>query len=140
MDYVVDASVAVKWLLPEIHSAAAELLLAEQHALFAPDLLYAEAANVLWKRVVRREIGETLARDALRHLLDVDIDITAADVLAEEALTIACAHRRPVYDSLYIALARQRDALLVTADRRLYNAMRDTEFAESLLWVADLEA
>ena len=47
---VIDASVAVKWFLPEIHTDAAEKWMARDAAFLAPDLIYAEFGNVLWKR------------------------------------------------------------------------------------------
>ena len=140
MHYVVDASVAVKWLLPEVHSSEAELLLSEDVALSAPDLLYAEIGNVLWKRVINGDIADDQAREALRRLLLVEIDIAPADLLVADALAIACAHRRSIYDSLYIALAVQQDSVLVTADKRLHNAMRDTPLARRLVWIADVGA
>jgi predicted nucleic acid-binding protein len=55
--YVVDASVAVKWYLPEPESDAAGRLLDPEHDLIAPDLLFAEVGNALWKRWRRGEIG-----------------------------------------------------------------------------------
>jgi hypothetical protein len=55
--FVVDASVAIKWFLPEIHSDAALRLLAGEHTLHAPDLIFSEFGNVLWKRFRKREIS-----------------------------------------------------------------------------------
>ena len=52
--FVVDASVAIKWFLPEIHSDAALPLLAHKHLLHAPDLIFSEFGNVLWKRVRKK--------------------------------------------------------------------------------------
>jgi predicted nucleic acid-binding protein len=135
---VVDASVASKWLLPETHAFEAEKLLSSDVELLAPDLLYAEIGNVLWKRVVSRDISEEKAREAFRQLMAVEIEIIPATFLLEDALALACRYRRTVYDSLYLALAAQRDAGLVTADKRLYNAMRETPLAKRMTWIADL--
>ena len=44
---VIDASVAVKWFVPEIHSAAAARLLEPEIVLCAPDLIGPEFGNVL---------------------------------------------------------------------------------------------
>lgn len=140
MHYVVDASVAVKWLLPETHTSQAESLLSDHVTLSAPDLLYAEIGNVLWKRVSSSDISADNAQEALRQLMAVEIYIAPASLLLVDALDMACKYRRTVYDSLYIALAVQHDAVLVTADKRLYNAMRETQLAKWLLWIADLKA
>ena len=48
MKWVVDASVAAKWLVPEADSPLAEALLDDD--LLAPDLLFAEVGNILWNK------------------------------------------------------------------------------------------
>jgi predicted nucleic acid-binding protein len=63
---VVDASVVVKWLLPEIHSEAAKRLLADELQLWAPDLVWAEVGNVLWKRSRRGELPADVVTALLR--------------------------------------------------------------------------
>ena len=55
MKVVVDASVAAKWFLPEIHSDAAARLLDPAIALYAPDLIVPEFGNILWKKIRRRK-------------------------------------------------------------------------------------
>ncbi|HUY12806.1 MAG TPA: type II toxin-antitoxin system VapC family toxin [Terriglobia bacterium] len=61
MRVVLDASVAVKWLLPEADSEKAQDVLLDWNAgrleLVVPGLLLAEVANVLWKKAGKREIG-----------------------------------------------------------------------------------
>ena len=54
MKWVVDASAAAKWLAPEPESAQADTLL--EHDLVVPDLVFAEVANILWKKQLRREM------------------------------------------------------------------------------------
>ena len=65
--FVVDASVVIKWFVSEIHSDAAHRLLAATHQYLAPDLLFPEVGNVIWKKVRRGELtaeeGEGLAVD-----------------------------------------------------------------------------
>lgn len=53
--YVVDASVGIKWFVPEIHSEAAQKLLIDDHTLLIPDLFFPEVGNIFWKRVRRGE-------------------------------------------------------------------------------------
>ena len=45
--YVIDASVAVKWFVPETYSQAALHFLDVDHELIAPDLLIPELGNTL---------------------------------------------------------------------------------------------
>lgn len=138
MHYVVDASVAAKWLLPEEHSARAELLLANGTSLSAPDLLYAEVANVLWRRVLRGEVTEESADEVLALLLQIEIDVTPAREIIAEASAIACRLKRTVYDAVYLALALEEDAVLVTSDRRLCNAVRGTALKDHIRWLGDV--
>jgi predicted nucleic acid-binding protein len=49
--YVVDASVAVKLYVPEVHSQKAVQFFSDQHDLLAPDLMLSEFGNIIWKKV-----------------------------------------------------------------------------------------
>lgn len=134
---VVDASVAVKWLVPEIHSAAAVQVLARASALLAPDLIWAELGNVLWKKRRRGELTADVARNMLRDFRRFPFTVHAAESLMEEAFNIADGFGRSVYDSLYLALALREGCPLVTADRRFYEAMEGGPLGSSLRWVED---
>lgn len=90
---VVDASVAVKWFLPEIHGEAAARLLEGRHVLLAPDLLFPEVGNVLWKRVSRGELSEEDAVAVLEALDAVSIELFPSRLLMQLALEIACGTR-----------------------------------------------
>jgi predicted nucleic acid-binding protein len=125
--YVIDAGVAVKWFIPEDDSATARRLLDFFHQgavnLTAPDLLIAEATNVFWKRADRNDITAQEAEDNLNDLLALNLPLVPSSLLAPRALAIARAHRRSVYDCLYLALALDRGCDLVTTDERLVNAV-----------------
>jgi predicted nucleic acid-binding protein len=125
--YVIDAGVAVKWFIPEDDSATARRLLDLFHQgavnLTAPDLLVAEATNVFWKRADRNDITAQEAEDNLNDLLALNLPLVSSSLLAPRALAIARAHRRSVYDCLYLALALDRGCDLVTTDERLVNAV-----------------
>ena len=53
---VIDASIAIKWVIEEEGTAEA-LLLRNKARLRAPDLLAAECANILWKKAQRKELS-----------------------------------------------------------------------------------
>ncbi len=136
--YVVDASVAVKWYLPEIHDAAALRLLHDGVELLAPDLIYSEVGNILWKRVRAGDMTSAEADAVLQSFGRLGLDISPAWPLVLSAFEIACRTQRMVYDSLYMALAVRESALLVTADEKFRNAIAGTPLAAHLLWVADI--
>lgn len=122
VEYVIDASVAVKWFIPDPQSDRAASLLADYRAhrvdFIAPDLLIPEVGNALWKRsVLRGEIAFTDAQAMYRDFIDLKIPLCPSPALAERALVIAAEHRHSLYDSLYVALALERKCALVSADR-----------------------
>ena len=137
---VVDSSVALKWFVPEVLTDEAVSLLDAGIELLAPDLLYPEAGNILWKKVGRGEIEPRDARDILAALGRVPLSVVSSSLLVEAALEIALAHRRTVYDALYVALAVARDAVFVTADDRLARALRGGPLAAHVRALSTLPA
>jgi predicted nucleic acid-binding protein len=119
---VVDASVALKWLLPEPDSEAA-LDLIGRAVLAAPEMMVVEVANALSTRIRRRELTPLEARTSLADLHAIHVDYAADRELASAALSLAADLGHPVYDCLYLALAIDRAAMVVTADRRFVSAV-----------------
>lgn len=134
---VVDASVAVKWFLPEPYARAARRVLAGRRTLLAPDLIWAEVSNVLWKRLQRAEITREVAERILRDFRRFPLRTDAAKRLLEPAWALAAQWGVSVYDGLYLALAISRRCRLVTADRSLIEATKKASFASSIIWVEE---
>ncbi len=118
MSLVIDASVALKWVLDEPGGAEAEALLDE--ALIAPGLWLIEAANALWKRAGRGEISLDEAAERLQALLNAPVATPRAEDDLASALSLASQLAHPVYDCLYLALAIREDTQVVTADTRFF--------------------
>lgn len=117
MTIVVDASVALKWVMPEEQSAAA-MALRSSVELIAPVIWITEAANGLWKYVARRELDLSEAQQRLSRLRSAPVAANAIDDDIEDALRLATELSHPVYDCLYLALALRRNTYVVTADGR----------------------
>ena len=125
-ELVIDASVAVKWYVPEDHSGEAlEVLAARERGeirFHVPDLFTTEVGYVLWQKVRRRAlaIGEAqlIARDLLGNPMTVH---NTREVLGQD-LRLAAAGRIAFYDGVYVALAVGLGATLVTADAKLVRA------------------
>ena len=137
MSIVVDASVALKWYFPEEYSAEAFKLLSRYTEAHIPDLLLIEFGNVLWQRVKR---GSISADEASRVAISLDsLPITlhrhSAHTLLPAALEIACQTGATVHDSLYIALAKQKETFCITADQKLINIIENTPLAKHIAWV-----
>ena len=122
--YVVDASVAVKWLIPEEHSECAMRLLdgwlEGGLELDAPGLLRLEVTNALRRYVERGVIDAGKAREGLGIFREIALDYHEEDwLLIEEALEASLTTGLSIYDAVYFVLARRLEATLITADRRL---------------------
>jgi predicted nucleic acid-binding protein len=120
---VIDASVAVKRVIREPDSERAEFLL--DHGLVAPDLLVAECANDLWKKVRRRELTKEEAEIAAQTLEQADLTVESTSERLALATSIAVEFDHPAYDAVYLAVAEASNLRLATADDRLVRKVRE---------------
>lgn len=137
--FIVDASVAAKWFIDEEYSEAALSVLKEKNRLHAPDFLLLEMDSIIckWIRrgVVNVEEGTEL-RDALRRYPIQNHPFTS---YLDSAFAIANQTGQSIYDCLYVALAALLNARMVTADRRLYEGIRNGRFKKHIVWIEDIE-
>jgi predicted nucleic acid-binding protein len=128
--YVLDASVAAKWFLPD----AGETLVSESLQILdgysqgrihlqVPDLFWPEFGNILWKAVRQGRISTESASEAIHLLVEENISTYPSQHVLSDAFEIAAAFQRTVYDSLYVALALASGNVLVTADEWLANSL-----------------
>ena len=137
MTVVIDASVALKWALREDDSPLAHALL-DRQPMIAPDFWRVEAANGLWKAVGRGEMSVPEARAGLELFDIAPVEPVTAVELLPEALTYAARLMHPIYDCLYLALAVQRQTVMVTADGKFVRALRgEAELAGRVVLLAD---
>lgn len=127
---VVDASVAVQWVVPSAASLLTEPALRllrryrdREVEFMVPDLFWAEVANALCKGVRQRRWRREDAEDGVAELTRYNFETVPSLLLMEQALPIALNFGIALYDCLYVALALQAKADLITADERLANAM-----------------
>ena len=103
---VPDASVAVKWYVPEPGSDEAVRLLDPRFELHVPMYFFTEAASVFQRKVaVDRTLSEAEGLNAFQLLWTVPMTIHTTEGLLEDAFRHGVRYRRPVYDSLYLVLA-----------------------------------
>lgn len=124
---VIDNGIAVKWFVPEPDSAKARSIFRDYEngslKLLAPDLIFAEFGNVIWKKHQFQNLSLNDANDAITEFKNLTLTIAPSADLFERAFEIAVAHKRTFYDSLYLALAEREKCEFVTADERLFNAV-----------------
>ncbi|MGH6986632.1 MAG: type II toxin-antitoxin system VapC family toxin [Caulobacteraceae bacterium] len=134
MRFVVDASVALKWVIEEAGSPQAVALRSAEQ-LLAPDLILAECVNALWKKVRRAEIDPETCHQAARLLAQAPVEIRPTRDLVTLAMEMTFILDHPAYDCFYLALAFSEGCALVSADERFRlkaNAKKALGIAETL--------
>jgi predicted nucleic acid-binding protein len=135
--WVVDASVVIKWYVPEDNYEAARAMRTAETALAAPDLLFAETANILWKLVRRGEMTASRAIEIIEEVAAAPFITISNQSLAQDALDLAIATGLTAYDASYVALAIRLDKILITADEKLVRKLTGTRSANQVRLLAD---
>lgn len=139
MTWVVDASVAAKWFFEEELTDKASSIIQSNRPLLAPDLIFAEVCNVAWKRVRQREISRAHAIAVASALPGMFSLITPNSEILDEALELALKLDHPVYDCLYLSLAKARDVSLVTADAGLARLAKKKRAGITVEYLAEVK-
>lgn len=135
---VVDTSVVIKWYIEgEPDSDSARRLLIGVPHFAVPDLMFAEVANVLWKKVRHGEITEKRAMAITELLQDGPFEIYSDYELMPEALRIAVKYSITSYDASYVALAIELGVEFATTDRKLSQKLHNTPAAAYVTLLAD---
>ena len=138
---VVDASIAIKWVVDEDGSEDA-LLLRQGYRLIAPDLLMAECANILWKEV-RHEMTPEAGDLEAGLLARSDVELKPMKNLTRASTRMAIELSHPAYDCVYLALAMAYGCAFVTADLHLVRKVRlraEQPFSSCIVAVAELRS
>jgi len=137
--YVIDTSVLVKYVLPAEHDDNLKRIVSLHREsiiqLVAPSFLLVECANVLWKNALRIGIPIENAIAALNNLRGINVRLVPQEDILEDALRLALNMEITVYDALYCA--QRESAEIITEDRRLRNALDDTNirYLTLQMWV-----
>ena len=115
---VLDASVAIKFFVPEEDSGLAENLMRSKLAFHAPELLRIEFANTCWKMAVKGRISASVHGAASLELEQMIAKWHGSHDYLARALARAGAANHPIYDFIYLELAKSLGALLITADKK----------------------
>lgn len=126
---VIDASVALKWQLRDEADVdrADSILLDFAHGrveLIAPSLWLYEVTNGIRTAVVRGRLSADQGREAAKNFLHLGVHLHPFFPIAVHAYDLACRYGLAVYDSVYIALAKQYGAELYTADGPFYDKIK----------------
>ena len=136
--YVLDASVVIKWFVPEAHSESALKLKEVDARFYAPAFLTLEVGNVLAKKRRRNELTHGETEHIWRAFRQAPIRRQADGTLVLAAFDLAQQTRTALYDNLYLALAIELNSPFVTADRKYYQAHQATPYRQRIAWIEDL--
>ncbi len=134
---VIDASVLIKLFFEEEHSGAAERFVQATEELLAPDLIWSETANVIWKRYRRGELSHEDAAGIAAQIVGMPLRISPSANLIPDALDLAMQFDRTVYDGLYVALAVRTKSVVISGDERLVNSLTGTPLEKNVAWIGD---
>jgi predicted nucleic acid-binding protein len=141
---VVDASVALKWVLFEEFTHQARILyeaaLTAHRPFLVPPHFFSEVTSALYQRTRTREparhLTEDEAHEAFTQFSRFQVQTTAPENLYERAFLFARDNRLPsLYDSLYVVLAQMMEVTLWTADQRLFTTA--SPVAPWVHWIGD---
>lgn len=129
---VVDASLALKWVLRELDSNIAIILLnkwnSEGTEVIAPALFAYEVTNILHREAVKGKLTYDEAKKLLTKLFSIGTSLEFSEYqykdISTRAMEFAHIYRLPAaYDAHYLALAERKNCEYWTADLRLWNAI-----------------
>lgn len=126
---VVDASLAIKWALPEDFALEAAALLLDWHAqgfeLVAPNWFASEITNIVFQRLKKGVVTFEEAIGVVQNVCAfmILLDVNVADAM--RALRIAHGtNQKASYDSQYLVFAEREGCELWTADKQFWAAAR----------------
>ena len=121
---VLDASAAVRLILADPAAADLAERVGGAALVLAPELMLTELANTLWKLQRADRLNDLDPQELLAEARELVDRLEPDRHLQAEALALACHLNHPVYDCLYLALARREAVSLISSVRRL-NALAE---------------
>ena len=138
MKYVIDASVSVKWYVPEIYEQEAVSLLNGKPRFQAPELIFPEFGNIIWKKVGRGDLTTAEGEKIITEFSQRKWTIHPHQKIIIPAYVGADSSGQTVYDWTYLALAVSLSCEMVTADEKFYKALEKTPLKNNLKWIGDV--
>jgi len=143
VNLVIDANVLMKFFLPEVLSGQAAKILTQveqgEIRLRAPDLIYPETGNILWKKHRRKELSRSEVEEISGSIESLPISIEPSKPLMSLAIELGMVYGITVYDSMYMVVAKISESALITADRKLVEQISKTDYRKYVTWLGHYE-
>jgi len=121
---VLDASAAVEVVLQRESAPRFAEILTQADLVLAPTLLITEASNVFWKYQKFADYPQDACEKSIEHIVALADEYVSEVELYREAFSLGCMLDHPIYDMVYLVLARRNNAKLLTMDKKLISAAK----------------
>lgn len=135
---IIDASFAIKWLIPEEGTDKALAVLDNLKRFLVPDLFLIESDSIVTKKVRRRELDVSDAAKLQHKIRQFPYVIIPYGDISKFSLELSCTMAISHYDACYLAVAIEYEAVLYTADVRMANGLKNTPFNKYIRCITDL--
>ncbi|MGN8224712.1 type II toxin-antitoxin system VapC family toxin [Gracilimonas sp. BCB1] len=129
---VIDASVALKWVINEAQSDEALNLLDQLDSIVCPEIFFIEIDAVLTKRVRMRELTGAEAKKKKGYIRRLPCQLISTNKIEDEAFELSTIFNLSYYDALYLVTSIQYERVLYTADIRFFNAVQNTLYKDNI--------
>lgn len=129
-NYIIDASIAAKWIFYEKDSDQAEIFLKKIDRMLVPYLFLIEMSSIISKKVRKRELSISEALEKRKELEDLNFQVFSEKAILKLAFDISISLPITIYDANYLALAIKKEGKLYTSDKRLVNGLSTTVFKD----------
>ncbi|MEP0007092.1 MAG: type II toxin-antitoxin system VapC family toxin [Balneola sp.] len=129
-NYIIDASIAAKWIFYEKDSDQAEIFLKKIDRMLVPYLFLIEMSSIISKKVRKRELSISEALEKRKELEDLNFQVFSEKAILKLAFDISISLPITIYDANYLALAIKKEGKLYTSDNRLVNGLSTTVFKD----------
>ena len=124
MIIVLDASAAIEIVMQRNSAEDLSKYILKADWVIAPNLFIAEVTNIIWKYQKIAELPYNTCEKYLEHALDLPDNFINELDLYREAFKTSCTLNHPVYDILYLIIARRNNGTLLTMDKKLKKTAR----------------
>ena len=116
---VIDASAALEVVLRREFADKLASYLSQAEWVIAPTLFISEVSNALWKYHRFTDLPLETCERCLEQAVALPDEFFSEKEFYREAFMLSCTADHPIYDIVYLVLARRNNAFLLTLDRRL---------------------
>ncbi|NQU62756.1 MAG: type II toxin-antitoxin system VapC family toxin [SAR324 cluster bacterium] len=119
MIIVLDTSAAAEIVLNRAHAKRFSDHVSEAEWVVAPDIFVSEVTNVFWKYFQFDDLPLETCENCIDNAIGIIDDVINSKDLYREAFAFSCMAHHPVYDTLFLILARRLNGHLLTLDQKL---------------------